>query len=106
VFYVSQEWIHAIEKVLGVGEESVSLSDFDCLTLVGKGAYGKYDMPIPPFPHVFFLSAFPLRFSLSFSFEIQNTSMRASPINSSAMQCKTSHFSIPSCRSSHKIVFN
>ncbi len=41
VFLSKQEWIHAIEKVLGVGEGSVTLSDFDCLTLVGKGAYGK-----------------------------------------------------------------
>eukprot|EP00282_Hemiselmis_andersenii_P043019 CAMPEP_0172066180 /NCGR_PEP_ID=MMETSP1043-20130122/11025_1 /TAXON_ID=464988 /ORGANISM="Hemiselmis andersenii, Strain CCMP441" /LENGTH=490 /DNA_ID=CAMNT_0012726325 /DNA_START=273 /DNA_END=1742 /DNA_ORIENTATION=+ len=35
------EWVHAIEKVLGVVSGSVTLSDFDCLTLVGKGAYGR-----------------------------------------------------------------
>jgi len=35
------EWVKRIEGFLGVGEEGVAISDFECLSIVGKGAYGK-----------------------------------------------------------------
>jgi len=37
----AQDWIHAIERQLGVAQGSVTLSDFELMTLVGKGAYGR-----------------------------------------------------------------
>eukprot|EP00286_Rhodomonas_abbreviata_P026010 CAMPEP_0181291732 /NCGR_PEP_ID=MMETSP1101-20121128/2127_1 /TAXON_ID=46948 /ORGANISM="Rhodomonas abbreviata, Strain Caron Lab Isolate" /LENGTH=510 /DNA_ID=CAMNT_0023396149 /DNA_START=250 /DNA_END=1778 /DNA_ORIENTATION=+ len=35
------EWVQRIERVLGVGQNSVSLQDFELLTMVGKGAFGR-----------------------------------------------------------------
>ena len=35
------EWVQCIEKVLGVGQSGVSIEDFELLTMVGKGSYGR-----------------------------------------------------------------
>ena len=35
------EWVHSIEKVLGVGQSGVSIDDFELLAMVGKGSYGR-----------------------------------------------------------------
>jgi len=35
------DWVQSIENVLGVGHNSVSLQDFELLTMVGKGSYGR-----------------------------------------------------------------
>jgi len=35
------EWVQCIEKILGVGQSDVGIDDFELLTMVGKGSYGR-----------------------------------------------------------------
>jgi hypothetical protein len=35
------EWVQSIEKILGVAQSEVGIEDFELLTMVGKGSYGR-----------------------------------------------------------------
>jgi hypothetical protein len=35
------EWVQCIENALGVGQSGVGIEDFELLTMVGKGSYGR-----------------------------------------------------------------
>jgi hypothetical protein len=45
-------WVENIENILGVREEGVSMQDFELMTVVGRGSYGKVchmHSPVPFF---------------------------------------------------------
>jgi hypothetical protein len=41
-------WVSNIENILGVREEGVSMQDFELMTVVGRGSYGKVSHMVCP----------------------------------------------------------